>query len=59
MAKMKIYQIAGIEKAIQCHSSFIIASCVVCKAQVDAKRVREDLFSQTILSLQVHVSLVS
>ena len=44
---------------IQCNSSFTIASCVVCKAQVDAKRVREDFFSQTILCLQVHVSSVS
>jgi len=41
-------QVAGIEKVIQCHGSFATASCVVCKAQVDAEGVREDIFNQKI-----------
>jgi len=41
-------QVAGIEKVIQCHGSFATASCVVCKAQVDADAVREDIFAQKI-----------
>jgi len=41
-------QVAGIDKVIQCHGSFATASCVVCKAQVDAEGVREDIFNQKI-----------
>jgi len=41
-------QVAGIENVIQCHGSFATASCVVCKAQVSAEAVREDIFAQRI-----------
>jgi len=41
-------QVAGIENVIQCHGSFAKASCMVCKAQVDAEVIREDIFNQKI-----------
>jgi len=41
-------QVVGIENVIQCHGSFATASCVVCKAQVSAEVVRDDIFSQRI-----------
>jgi len=41
-------QVAGIENVIQCHGSFATASCVVCKTQVSAEAVREDIFAQRI-----------
>lgn len=41
-------QVAGIEKVVQCHGSFATASCMVCKVQVDAEAIREDIFDQKI-----------
>jgi len=41
-------QVVGIRNVIQCHGSFATASCVVCKAQVSAEVVRDDIFAQKI-----------
>jgi len=41
-------QVAGIENVIQCHGSFAKASCMLCKVQVDAEEIREDIFNQKI-----------
>lgn len=41
-------QEAGIERVIQCHGSFATASCTVCKRQVAASEIREDIFERRI-----------
>jgi len=41
-------QVAGIEGVVQCHGSFATASCMMCKAKVDANVIREDIFEQKI-----------
>ena len=33
---------------VQCHGSFATATCMKCKHKVDAKAIREDIFSQRI-----------
>ncbi|KAM8924131.1 NAD-dependent protein deacetylase sirtuin-1 [Pelodytes ibericus] len=41
-------QVAGIERIIQCHGSFAMASCLICKYKVDCEAVREDIFNQIV-----------
>uniref|UniRef100_A0A8C5PP56 protein acetyllysine N-acetyltransferase n=3 Tax=Leptobrachium leishanense TaxID=445787 RepID=A0A8C5PP56_9ANUR len=41
-------QVAGIEKIIQCHGSFAMASCLICKYKVDCEAVRGDIFNQIV-----------
>merc|ERR1712223_530114 len=41
-------QVVGIENVVQCHGSFATATCMKCKHKVDAKVIREDIFSQRI-----------
>ncbi|XP_068111442.1 NAD-dependent protein deacetylase sirtuin-1 isoform X2 [Hyperolius riggenbachi] len=41
-------QVAGIQKIIQCHGSFAMASCLICKHKVDCEAVREDIFNQVV-----------
>jgi len=41
-------QEAGISKVVQCHGSFATASCTVCKLQVPADAIREDIFERRI-----------
>jgi NAD-dependent deacetylase sirtuin 1 len=41
-------QVVGIENVVQCHGSFATATCMKCKHKVDAKVIREDIFSQKI-----------
>merc|ERR1711962_1409219 len=41
-------QVAGIERAVQCHGSFATATCTVCKYKVQADDIKEDIFQQRI-----------
>ncbi|KAM9325015.1 LOW QUALITY PROTEIN: NAD-dependent protein deacetylase sirtuin-1 [Gastrophryne carolinensis] len=41
-------QVAGIQRIIQCHGSFAMASCLICKHKVDCEVVREDIFNQVV-----------
>ncbi|XP_075698804.1 NAD-dependent protein deacetylase sirtuin-1 [Rhinoderma darwinii] len=41
-------QVAGIQRIIQCHGSFAMASCLICKGKVDCETVREDIFNQIV-----------
>ncbi|XP_056386224.1 NAD-dependent protein deacetylase sirtuin-1 [Hyla sarda] len=41
-------QVAGIKRIIQCHGSFAMASCLICKNKVDCEAVREDIFNQIV-----------
>ncbi|XP_018429020.1 PREDICTED: NAD-dependent protein deacetylase sirtuin-1 [Nanorana parkeri] len=41
-------QEAGIQRIIQCHGSFAMASCLICKHKVDCEAVREDIFNQVV-----------
>ncbi|CAJ0952998.1 unnamed protein product [Ranitomeya imitator] len=41
-------QVAGIQRIIQCHGSFAMASCLICKNKVDCETVREDIFNQVV-----------
>ncbi|KAM4032618.1 NAD-dependent protein deacetylase sirtuin-1 [Anomaloglossus baeobatrachus] len=41
-------QVAGIQRNIQCHGSFAMASCLICKNKVDCETVREDIFNQVV-----------
>lgn len=41
-------QVAGIQRIIQCHGSFAMASCLICKHKVDCEAVREDIFNQVV-----------
>ncbi|XP_066456787.1 NAD-dependent protein deacetylase sirtuin-1 isoform X2 [Eleutherodactylus coqui] len=41
-------QVAGIQQIIQCHGSFAMASCLICKNRVDCEAVREDIFNQIV-----------
>ncbi|KAM4636015.1 NAD-dependent protein deacetylase sirtuin-1 [Discoglossus pictus] len=41
-------QVAGIQRIIQCHGSFAMASCLICKYKVDCEAVREDIFNQIV-----------
>ncbi|XP_073404235.1 NAD-dependent protein deacetylase sirtuin-1 [Dendrobates tinctorius] len=41
-------QVAGIQRIIQCHGSFAMASCLICKNKVDCEAVREDIFNQVV-----------
>ncbi|XP_071985748.1 NAD-dependent protein deacetylase sirtuin-1 [Engystomops pustulosus] len=41
-------QVAGIQRIIQCHGSFAMASCLICKHKVDCEAVREDIFNQIV-----------
>ncbi|XP_063817687.1 NAD-dependent protein deacetylase sirtuin-1 isoform X1 [Pseudophryne corroboree] len=41
-------QVAGIQRIIQCHGSFAMASCLICRHKVDCEAVREDIFNQIV-----------
>ncbi|CAI9621101.1 unnamed protein product [Staurois parvus] len=41
-------QVAGIQRIIQCHGSFAMASCLICKHKEDCEAVREDIFNQVV-----------
>ncbi|XP_070608273.1 NAD-dependent protein deacetylase sirtuin-1 isoform X3 [Erythrolamprus reginae] len=41
-------QVAGIQRIIQCHGSFAMASCLICKYKVDCEVVRGDIFNQVV-----------
>ncbi|XP_077115095.1 NAD-dependent protein deacetylase sirtuin-1 [Ranitomeya variabilis] len=41
-------QVAGIQRIIQCHGSFAMASCLICKNKVDCETVRDDIFNQVV-----------
>lgn len=41
-------QVTGIQRIIQCHGSFAMASCLICKHKVDCEAVREDIFNQIV-----------
>merc|ERR1719295_542669 len=41
-------QVAGINRAVQCHGSFATATCTLCKYQVQADEIKEDIFQQRI-----------
>ena len=45
-------QVAGIEKVFYCHGSSATASCMVCKAKVDAEGLREDIINWKLPHLQ-------
>jgi len=41
-------QVAGIERAVQCHGSFATATCTLCKYKVQADQIKDDIFQQRI-----------
>ncbi|XP_075469123.1 NAD-dependent protein deacetylase sirtuin-1 isoform X2 [Ascaphus truei] len=41
-------QVAGIKRIMQCHGSFAMASCLICKYKVDCEAVRKDIFNQVV-----------
>merc|ERR1711971_1105779 len=52
-------QVIGIENVVQCHGSFATATCMKCKHKVDAKAIREDIFSQRIPKCSKCTSIVN
>merc|ERR1711935_908154 len=52
-------QVVGIENVVQCHGSFATATCMKCKHKVDAKAIREDIFSQRIPKCSKCTSIVN
>ncbi|XP_048406842.1 NAD-dependent protein deacetylase sirtuin-1 isoform X1 [Stegostoma tigrinum] len=41
-------QVAGIRRIVECHGSFAMASCLMCKYKVDCETIRKDVFNQVV-----------
>ncbi|XP_062927603.1 NAD-dependent protein deacetylase sirtuin-1 isoform X2 [Mobula hypostoma] len=41
-------QVAGIRRIVECHGSFAMASCLMCKYKVDCEAIREEVFNQVV-----------
>ncbi|XP_078079774.1 NAD-dependent protein deacetylase sirtuin-1 isoform X2 [Mustelus asterias] len=41
-------QVAGIRRIVECHGSFAMASCLMCKYKVDCEAIRKDVFNQVV-----------
>ncbi|XP_072414061.1 NAD-dependent protein deacetylase sirtuin-1 isoform X1 [Chiloscyllium punctatum] len=41
-------QVAGIGRIVECHGSFAMASCLMCKYKVDCEAIRKDVFNQVV-----------
>uniref|UniRef100_UPI00398F8A19 NAD-dependent protein deacetylase sirtuin-1 isoform X2 n=1 Tax=Pristiophorus japonicus TaxID=55135 RepID=UPI00398F8A19 len=41
-------QVAGIRRIVECHGSFAMASCLMCKYKVDCEAIRKEVFNQVV-----------
>ncbi|XP_067908519.1 NAD-dependent protein deacetylase sirtuin-1 isoform X2 [Heterodontus francisci] len=41
-------QVAGIRRIVECHGSFAMASCLICKYKVDCEAIRKEVFNQVV-----------